>query len=182
MRKWLKQHLPKRETFKNHRRLQGFGKVLTDPNLWHLNRRSASRGVAVGLFVTFLPIPFQLLMSAGAAIICRANLPLAVILSVINNPFTFVPINYFIYRLGKGILREQSKNGFVDFKWQIDSISHAWSSFLIWLPQFGKAYFLGLGITLIVAPLVGYFLTIFCWHLDVRFRLWQRNKKRDRSE
>lgn len=178
MRKWLKTHLPKHDTFKNHPRLQRFGKILADPNLWHLNRRSASRGVAVGLFVNFLPIPLQIIMSIFGAVLCRANLPLTVLMSLINNPFTFVPINYFIYRLGKFFLFEHAENGFTYFKWNLDSIVDVWSSFMLWLPQFGAAYFLGLIIVLIIAPVSGYFLTIFCWHLDVRWRWWRRNQKR----
>lgn len=180
MRRWLNKHLPKpsffTEKLANYPRL---ATKLADPNLWKLNRRSASRGVAVGLFVTFVPIPFQLIMSALAAVLCRANLPIAVILSVINNPFTFVPINYFIYRLGKKVFLEDfHSNGFTHFSWQLQTFQSAWDSFKLWLPQFGKEYFIGLFIVTFGSAIIGYVLTDLIWRIEVNIRLYIRNKKR----
>ena len=64
------------------------------------NQRSLSRGMAVGMFWCFVPMPFQM---APATLFCwmaRANLPIAIICVWISNPFTYAPILYFQYRVG----------------------------------------------------------------------------------
>ncbi|APZ42506.1 DUF2062 domain-containing protein [Acidihalobacter ferrooxydans] len=73
--------------------------------MWHLNRRSISGGVAVGLFMAFVPLPFQMLFAAVAAIILRVNLPTAAALVWISNPLTMPPILFFAYKLGLWVLR-----------------------------------------------------------------------------
>ena len=41
--------------------VQRYFPALADPDLWHLNRRSAARAVAVGLFCGLIPGPLQAL-------------------------------------------------------------------------------------------------------------------------
>ncbi|QLQ31519.1 MAG: DUF2062 domain-containing protein [Candidatus Thiothrix singaporensis] len=67
--------------------------------LWHINRRTAAKGVAIGLFVMWLPLPFHVLMTATLAVILRANLPIALITVFINNPLTMGPMFYLDYWL-----------------------------------------------------------------------------------
>lgn len=83
-----------------HRWLNIFGTLLHDPNLWHLNRRSVSGGVAVGLFVMYLPPLGHMLVAAALAIWFRVNLPIAVTLVWISNPLTIPAMYYFAYVLG----------------------------------------------------------------------------------
>jgi uncharacterized protein len=72
----IKRLLPDYDVLRNHKHLQLFGTLLHDANLWHLNRHSASGAFAVGLFMAFIPLPFQMIFAAGAAILFRVNLPL----------------------------------------------------------------------------------------------------------
>ncbi|MBA1330154.1 ATP-binding protein, partial [Candidatus Endoriftia persephone str. Guaymas] len=88
----IKRLTPDHEMIRNHRHLQCFGKLLHDANLWHLNRRSAAGAFAVGLFMAFIPVPFQMILAAGAAILFRVNLPLSVALVWVTNPITIPPI------------------------------------------------------------------------------------------
>ena len=80
------------------------GDILKDPYLFHLNRRSVSLGVMVGLFWAFTPIPFQMLPAAITAWIIRANLPLSVALVWISNPVTVPPLLLIAYGIGSWIL------------------------------------------------------------------------------
>ena len=77
---------------------------LEDPNLWHLNRRSASGARFWGLWCAFLPMPFQTVPAAIAALVFRVNLPLAIVLCWISNPLTMLPVIYVGYDLGALIL------------------------------------------------------------------------------
>ena len=55
-----------------------FGPWLHNPNLWHLNRRSVSLAVAIGVFLSFVPFPSQMVLAAGVSILVGCNLPIAV--------------------------------------------------------------------------------------------------------
>ncbi|MDW2204973.1 DUF2062 domain-containing protein, partial [Vibrio sp. 1636] len=52
-RKLIKRFMPDHEVIKRQKALKVFGNVLYNPNLWCLNRRSASGAFAVGLFMAF---------------------------------------------------------------------------------------------------------------------------------
>ncbi|MGB5830384.1 MAG: DUF2062 domain-containing protein [Thiohalocapsa sp.] len=84
--------------------LQVFGTLLHDPNLWHLNRRSASGAVALGLFVMYMPPIGQMLMAAAGAIKFRVNLPISVSLVWLTNPITIPPMFYLAYVIGAWLL------------------------------------------------------------------------------
>jgi uncharacterized protein (DUF2062 family) len=96
----IKRFIPSHETVRNHKHLKIFGALLHDPNLWHLNRRSAAGAFAIGLFMAFAPVPFQMLLAAGAAILFRVNLPLSIALVWITNPITMPALFYFAYLTG----------------------------------------------------------------------------------
>ena len=60
--------MPSPRTILENRHFSVFGKLLHDPNLWHLNRRSAAGAFGVGLFMMYMPPFGQMLMAAAAAI------------------------------------------------------------------------------------------------------------------
>ena len=80
--KLLKKLFPNLDSIRNSQSLEMFGHAGREPNLWHLNCRSVSRAVAVGLFCAFVPIPGQMVLAAALAIILRANIPISVIFSM----------------------------------------------------------------------------------------------------
>lgn len=102
--RFIKRWLPHHDKMRHHKHLRIFGTLLHDANLWHLNRHSAAGGFAVGLFMAFVPLPFQMVMAAGAAILFRVNLPLSVALVWLTNPVTIPPIFFFAYLVGTWIL------------------------------------------------------------------------------
>jgi uncharacterized protein (DUF2062 family) len=104
VKQWLKRITPDRAKVSQHKHLRVFGRLLHDPNLWHLNRRSASVAVAVGLFVMYAPPLGQMLVAAAIAIALRVNLPISVALVWITNPVTIPPMYYFAYLVGAHIL------------------------------------------------------------------------------
>jgi len=66
-------------------------RTLMNPAIWHLNRRSAAGGAAVGLFVSWLPLPLQMVVAAVLAVILRVHVPVAVVMVWFTNPLTVVP-------------------------------------------------------------------------------------------
>lgn len=103
-RRLIKRYLPDHREIRDHKHLRFLGRLLHDPNLWHLNRRSVAGAFSVGLFVAFLPVPFQMVFAAAAAIPCRVNLPISVALVWLTNPVTMPPVFYAAYTIGTWLL------------------------------------------------------------------------------
>jgi len=107
IRGWLKR-VPRQRHVRGtwlHRLL---GERLFSPDLWRPNRTSVSRGAATGIFWAMMPIPFQMLPSGITAYIARFNVPAAISVVWITNPFTWPFILYWQYRLGAWLLGEDS--------------------------------------------------------------------------
>jgi uncharacterized protein (DUF2062 family) len=101
MHRLFRRYLPPHEAISNHRWLAPFQTTLLHPRLWHLNRRSAAGGVAVGLFCGLIPGPFQMLGAAIAVLVLRVNLPVALACTLYTNPLTIVPLYVIAYELGQ---------------------------------------------------------------------------------
>ena len=84
--------MPDHKKIRDHKHLRIFGKLLHNPSLWHMNRHSVAKAFAVGLFFAWVPVPFQMVLGAGGAILFHANLPLSVVLVWLTNPFTMPPM------------------------------------------------------------------------------------------
>ncbi len=163
--------MPDHHKIRTHKSMRVFGTLLHDPNLWHLNRRSVAGGFAIGLFVACIPLPLHMLIAAALAIPLRANLPLAVGVVWVNNPFTMVPIYYLCYRLGALLLDSSVEPSQTDLDPGIDWImSEGWD---ILEPMFIGGVIAGLA-----CALLGYAGMRLLWrcHVVHRMRLKQRRR------
>lgn len=165
--------MPDHHTIKNHKHLSIFGELLHNPNLWHLNRRSVAKAFAVGLFFAFIPVPFQMILAAGIAIIVHANLPLSIALVWITNPLTMPAIFYFCYLVGTLILGEQQQEFAFEASWQwvVDSLS-----------TIGPAFLLGCGVLAILFSIIGYFGIQALWRHSVVKEWGKRQLRNNNSE
>ena len=65
-----------------------------------------AKGVAVGVFCGCFPFfGFQTLLGLFLARVAKANLFLAAIGTWISNPFTYVPLYFFNYKVGSSLLK-----------------------------------------------------------------------------
>ncbi|MES9853433.1 MAG: DUF2062 domain-containing protein [Candidatus Thiodiazotropha sp. L084R] len=161
----IKRFLPHHDQVRNHKHLQIFGNLLHDPNLWHLNRHSVSGAFAVGLFMAFLPFPFQMIFAAAAAIFFRVNLPLSVALVWITNPITIPPMFYFAYRVGTSITGDEV--ALEPFHFSLEWLQSAGFEILIPL-------LVGSLVCATVSSIVGYSLILWIW----RWRVVEKWKSR----
>lgn len=174
LKKLLQRYLPKPDDVKRDSNLGRVRKYLFDPRLWYLNRHSVARGAAIGLFVAFIPLPVQMLTAAIFAILLRANLLIAVALTWITNPFTFVPINYFIFKVGQWVTNDTSTYHIIqEFEWHSKN-GNLIGGLLIWLKEVGKPFLVGLPIVAICASITGFVLVQFIWRLVILFYLWRK--------
>jgi uncharacterized protein (DUF2062 family) len=132
-RKFFTRIMPDHKTIREHKHLQCFGTLIHDPNLWHLNRRSVSGAFAVGLFMAFVPLPWQMILAAAAAIPLRVNLPISVLLVWISNPVTMPPLFYGAYRLGVWVLgrTEEPFQFEASWEWLTTGLLSIWQPFLL---------------------------------------------------
>ena len=164
--KFFKRFMPDHHAIRNHKYLSIFGERLHDPNLWHLNRRSASGATAIGLFMAFVPLPFQMVFAALGAFWFRVNLPIAVALVWLTNPITMPAIYYATYKFGSWVIgRPAPENAFhFSYEWFTRELTVIWQPFL-----------LGSLLAGLVFGLVGYFAVRALWRINV-VRHWQRKR------
>ncbi len=103
-RKLFRKFMPSVDKVREVKALSLFGDALFHPALWHLNRRSAAGGVAVGLFCGLIPGPLQMLGAAIVCLVARVNLPVAIVSTLYTNPFTIVPLYLLAYEIGSFVL------------------------------------------------------------------------------
>lgn len=102
---WVRGHVPTRESIGRSRLLRPVAHRLLAPTLWRLNRRSVPRGVALGMG-TGIVLPFaHMPLAAALALPARANIPAAVMMTLISNPLTIVEIVWLEHRIGRFVLR-----------------------------------------------------------------------------
>lgn len=166
--KFLRKYLPDPRTIREHKSLQMFGKLLHDPNLWHLNRRSVALAFANGLFFMWVPLPFQMLYAAAVAIIIRANLPISVMLVWITNPLTTAPMLFFAYKVGAWTLGVPHGEFHIELnmEWFKAEMLHIW-----------KPFVLGLLIMSIGGAVLGYVTVQLLWRLHILNYIKQKRKK-----
>ncbi len=163
----IKRWMPDRDTLKKHKYLSLLGDRLLDPNLWHLNRRSAAGSFAVGLFAAWIPVPLQSLLAAAGAVVCRVNLPISVALVWVSNPLTMPLMFYSSYKMGCLLLRQPVQPLEFEFTW-------------LWLKSvFGTVatpVLLGTLVMAILSALCGYIFIRVIWEINAA-RKWQKRKQ-----
>ena len=168
-RKLLKRIMPDHQKMCEHRYFRRFGQRLTKPRLWHLNRRSIAMGLALGLFIAFMPFPGHMMMAAALAILLEVNLPMATLGVWLTNPLTMAPLFYYAYKLGAWLLSIPVATSSLSFSW--DGVSHEFLA--LWQPLLLGCFICG-----IVAALVGIISVRLGWRLYVMYRWMSRRHKR----
>lgn len=170
--RFIKRFIPHHSQLREHRHLKHLQEHLQDPNLWHLNRHSVSRAVGVGLFMAFVPVPFQMLLSAIAAIWMRINLPIAVAMVWFTNPITIPPTYYFTYKVGVWVLGRHPKDVTFElsYEWLATTLNEVWQPFL-----------LGCLIIGIISAVLGFIITRLLWRIYIVHQWRKRQHKRAKA-
>ncbi len=160
-RKTLKKVLPTHEKVKEQKLLKVFGKLMHKQEIWSLSRKKILAGVFLGMFVAFIPMPFQMVLVAVLAILFKVNLPIGLVLIWISNPFTMPFIYYFEYELGNILLNVKDPITF-SFETMNDNLS-----------EIALSLYTG---TVVVSTVMA-FLSVFILNL-----LWIKKVKKNRKK
>lgn len=176
-RKFLRKWMPSADKVRSVRGLSMFGDRVFHPALWHLSRRSAAGGVAIGLFCGLIPGPLQMLGAGLACLVFRVNLPIALVTTLYTNPLTIVPLYLIAYQLGAFVMGS-SGHGKVaappDWNWsQMVASSEAMGHWMIGL---GPPLALGIFLLASLLALLGYVVVRGAWSIYLR-RTWHARKR-----
>ena len=149
--------------------------ALADPDVWHLNRRSAARGVGVGLFCGLIPGPLQIGGSVIACLAIRGNLPVAAITTFYTNPFTIVPLYVIAYEYGRLFYPDAAPS----IAWSLPQsagLTEWMPALLHWMAQLGKPLAVGLVLLATTLAVVGWVTVRLVWRWHA-VRAWRRRAR-----
>lgn len=161
--------MPDPDRLRENKNLRIFSRWLANPNLWHLNRRSAAGALAVGMLMAWIPVPFQMVLAAGGAILWGVNLPIAVATVWITNPVTMPVLFYVAYYVGSRLLGLPP----VEF-----GTSFSWHEVVQMMGTIGRPFLFGCAVMGIASSVSSYFLVQAGWRWSVRRRFRQRQARR----
>jgi len=156
-----------RKVFKQNKRngkLDAFIKKYKIPREYlSINRKSISRGIWIGLFWGFIPMPFQMLGVLSVTPFVRFNVPIAITMVWLSNPVTMPFMYYMEYKTGLLLL---GKEGLPDVQLTLQWFQDHWDDIIVPL------YVGTLPYSLLVSPLIAYTIN---W-------LWIRSVKKERAK
>lgn len=168
---FIKKYLPDPEQLRQHKSMQMFGRFIHDGNLWHLHRRSVRGAFAAGLFAALMPMPGQTLLATALAVIFRCNIPVAVALCWVTNPFTMAPIFYICYNIGTWVLGMPPLQ--VEFHATVEWLMAS-------LDSVGKPFLVGSLVFAAMVSATAWLLIDWFWIVAVR-RAWKKRPPRRRG-
>ena len=170
----LKRFLPNPAAIKSNPALQFLGDLLHHPNLFHLNRHSVSLAFFWGLLIALLPVPGQMAIAAGAAVMFHCNLGISCALVWVSNPFTMPFFFYIAYTIGRFTLQIDPIHFSVPpeftWEWVSSELPKVWYPLLL-------PFLVGSVITGLALGILGYFGMQVFWRWNV-VRAWEKRKRK----
>jgi uncharacterized protein (DUF2062 family) len=160
-----------------HPAMRRYTPALAEPDLWHLNRRSTARGVAVGLFCGLIPGPFQAAAAAGACVAWRANFPLAVLTTFYTNPLTIVPLYWVAYRYGALFVPGTDTSEALHPPPPFGGVVEYLGALYQWVLGLGAPLAIGLPLLAMTLAVIGYFAVRIAWRVYA-VSAWRRRAQR----
>jgi len=158
-----------------------FGPLLQHHNLWHLNRRSVSGGVAAGAFAGLIPGPLQMIGAALLAVIFRVNLPVAMFSTLYSNPFTIIPLYLVAFNIGTLVTGEPNGISQLPPALENGDILNWLSGLMDWMAKLGKPLIVGLPLLGALLAAASYVAVRSLWRLYIVGQWHKRSRNRSRK-
>ena len=126
------------------------------PEFLAVNRRMISRGVLLGLLIAFIPMPMQMAAVLLFMPFFRFNVPIALAMCWITNPFTMAPMYFVEYHLGAFLLGTETKDVELTIEWFSEHLGD------IFIPLY-----LGAGILSLTVGFSAYWTVNYFWKASV---------------
>ena len=162
-----------RQKWKERWFLRPFRLILDHPVYWALNRRNVTRAFALGLFISFVPVPgTHIALVTLLALLLRLNIPAGIAGVMFTNPFTMLPLFFLAYWIGCRLLHVPvSRFHFaMTWDWVTTGLLPIW-----------KPFVLGCFVTGTATAVLGYLVLGGVWHLSLVLQYRQRRRKVSRE-
>lgn len=150
-----------RKTFKNlsaHEKLKAFTDKYKIPiEYLSANRKMVSRAVFIGLFIAFIPMPMQMLAVVAFIPFTRFNVPIALAMCWLSNPFTMPAMYYVEYLTGSFLLGIETTPVEMTLEWFSQNLSN------IFIPLYVGTAFYSISVSSLA-----YYLVNHLWRSSVR--------------
>ena len=104
-------------------KLQSFiKKYKIPPEYLSTNRKMVSKAVFIGLLIAFIPMPFQMLLVLAMMPFFKFNVPIALAMCWLSNPFTMPPMYYMEYLTGAYLIGSEIAPVEMSVEWFSESI------------------------------------------------------------
>ena len=179
-RKFFRKYLPDPDEVLAKRWAAPFRPWLGHPNLWHLNRRSVSGAVAIGLFAGLIPGPLQMLGALLLAVPLHKNIPVALVTTFYTNPFTIVPLYVIAFGYGQLLLPGERASMRAPFETDWSNLGESMRGLMHWALSLGKPLAIGLVALALTLALLGYLVVRIAWRVYV-VAAWRARARRRRA-
>lgn len=122
-----------------------------------VNRKSITKGLFIGLFIGFIPMPFQMVAVMAVMPFAKFNVPIAISMVWLSNPITMPFMYYMEYVTGSHLLGMQMESVELTLEWFETNLSR------IFIPLYVGTLFY----SVIVSTLV-YYGVDWLWIRSVR--------------
>ena len=145
-----------------------FARHFLDKRVWKPTQHTLSGGMAVGMFITLQLLPIQMPTAVILSAIFRVNIPIAIAMCWVSNPFTVPFMAWLEYAIGKWVLALYTTVPTSPFPKHLpESMVDAW----IVLKEHAPVMLMGGIILGAVVSLVSYIATWSCWEIGSRMEM-----------
>lgn len=156
-------YLPGMESLAKYPWLSPLAAKLLHPQLWRMQQEALARGAAIGLFWAFAAPAGQVLIAAVHCVWWRANVPVAVCMTMVTNPLSLGFWLWLAYRMGSLVLNEPVQEGLTYSALPAQ-----------WLAQYAWPAMVGMALFAIGASVTAYLGVKLAWRCKLFMRRWRR--------
>ncbi|MCW8954547.1 MAG: DUF2062 domain-containing protein [Sulfurimonas sp.] len=158
-----------KKTSKHHKLKDFIKKYKIPPEYLSTSRRMVSKAIFIGLLIAFIPMPMQMLAVIAVIPFSKFNIPIALAMCWLSNPFTMPAMYYMEYLTGSYILGMDTTPVVMTMDWFSENIGN------IFIPLYTGAVFYS-----VVVSSLAYYLVNRFWissvHRDKKLHRHHRNK------
>lgn len=120
------------------------------------NRKNITKGLFIGLFIGFIPMPMQMLVVIAMMPFAKFNVPIAISMVWLSNPLTMPAMYYMEYLTGSFFLQMQVEPVQMSMEWFSANLKN------IFVPLYVGTLFYSL-----IVPTIVYYIVNYLWKFSV---------------